>query len=138
MAKQKQTDYKRAYNEKTYDRLAITIPKGAKQALETHAQEAGQSVNSYVNDAIAKKMEVPSLKQFSVLITEREHIINPDTWEVHDDSGLRLLDGIRETVMKVDAHSTQEAIDKAQEEYNKNPSEDIVPDSVEYRAKSIK
>ncbi len=48
----KQTEWTRAYNEKSYDRLAITIPKGQKQAVETRAQQDGQSVNGLVNELL--------------------------------------------------------------------------------------
>jgi hypothetical protein len=52
----KQTEWTRAYNEKAYDRLAITIPKGRKQAVEAHAQQRGESVNGYVNALIRADM----------------------------------------------------------------------------------
>ena len=45
----KQTEWTRAYNEKAYDRLAITVPKGKKQAIEAHAKAKGESVNGLVN-----------------------------------------------------------------------------------------
>ena len=54
----KQTEWTRAYNEKAYDRLAITIPKGQKQAVEAHAQGKGQSVNGYVNGLIRADMSL--------------------------------------------------------------------------------
>ena len=38
MVKDQRTDYKRAFNEKNYARLNITIPKGQKQAVEAHAK----------------------------------------------------------------------------------------------------
>ncbi len=45
----KQTEWTRAYNEKAYDRLSITIPKGRKQVIEAHAKQIGESVNGIVN-----------------------------------------------------------------------------------------
>ena len=48
MAK-KQTEWTRAYNEKAYDRLAITIPKGRKATVEAFARDHGESVNGLVN-----------------------------------------------------------------------------------------
>ena len=48
----KQTEWSRAYNEKTYDRLAITIPKGRKKTVETIAAERGVSVNGLVNSLL--------------------------------------------------------------------------------------
>ena len=48
MAK-KQTEWTRAYNERAYSRLAITIPKGRKADVEAAAQRLGLSVNGLVN-----------------------------------------------------------------------------------------
>lgn len=48
----KQTEWTRAFNEKAYDRLAITIPKGRKQAVEAFAKDHGKSVNGLVNDLL--------------------------------------------------------------------------------------
>ena len=52
----KQTEWTRAYNEKAYDRLAITIPKGRKQAVEAHAKARGESVNGLVNALLRADM----------------------------------------------------------------------------------
>ena len=52
----KQTEWTRAYNEKAYDRLAITIPKGQKQAVEAHAKSKGESVNGLVNGLLRADM----------------------------------------------------------------------------------
>ena len=45
----KQTNWTRAYNERAYDRLSITIPKGRKADVEAAAQQRGLSVNGLVN-----------------------------------------------------------------------------------------
>ena len=52
----KQTEWTRAFNEKAYDRLAITIPKGQKQAVEAHAKRKGESVNGLVNALLRADM----------------------------------------------------------------------------------
>lgn len=52
----KQTEWSRSFNEKAYDRLAITIPKGRKQAVEAHAESKGQSVNGLVNALLRQDM----------------------------------------------------------------------------------
>lgn len=53
MAKTKTSSaVKQRYNEKAYDRLAITIPKGRKAIVEACAKERGQSVNGLVNDLL--------------------------------------------------------------------------------------
>lgn len=55
-SRNKQTAYKQAYNEKAYDRLAITIPKGRKAAIEAHAKQKGESVNGLVNALLRADM----------------------------------------------------------------------------------
>lgn len=45
----KQTGWSRAYNEKAYDRIYITVPKGRKSTLEAFAAAQGKSVNALVN-----------------------------------------------------------------------------------------
>lgn len=51
MAK-KQTEWSRAFNEKAYDRLAVTVPKGRKATVEALAAERGQSVNGLINELL--------------------------------------------------------------------------------------
>lgn len=43
--------------EKTYDRINLTVPKGQKEIIKTHAESRGESVNSFINEAIVEKME---------------------------------------------------------------------------------
>ncbi len=50
MAKTKTSSaVKQRYNEKAYDRLAITIPKGRKAIVETCAATKDESINGMVN-----------------------------------------------------------------------------------------
>lgn len=56
MVKDNRTDYKRAYNEKNYARLNITIPIAQKQAVEAHAASKGESVNGLVNALLREDM----------------------------------------------------------------------------------
>lgn len=51
MAK-KQTEWSRAFNEKAYDRLAVTVPKGRKATVEALAAERRQSVNGLINELL--------------------------------------------------------------------------------------
>ena len=46
------TKANRKYNEKAYDRLAITIPKGKKSIVEEYAKANGESVNRLVNSLL--------------------------------------------------------------------------------------
>ena len=52
----KQTAYKQAFNEKAYDRLAITIPKGQKATVQAAAEREGESLNGYTNKALLARM----------------------------------------------------------------------------------
>lgn len=65
----KQTEWTRAYNEKAYDRLAITVPKGQKQAIEEHAARSGESVNGLVNRLIRLDMGL-SEEQWKTAVSE--------------------------------------------------------------------
>lgn len=54
----KQTEWSRAYNEKAYDRISITIPKGRKAAVEAHAKQQRESVNGLVNALLRADMGI--------------------------------------------------------------------------------
>ena len=41
----------------TYDRINLTVPKGDKDKIAIAAAAAGQSVNAYINQAIADRMK---------------------------------------------------------------------------------
>ena len=47
---------KQRYNEKAYDRLAITIPKGQKATVQAAAEREGESLNGYTNKALLARM----------------------------------------------------------------------------------
>lgn len=47
---------KQRYNEKAYDRLAITIPKGQKATVQAAAEREKESINSYTNKALLARM----------------------------------------------------------------------------------
>lgn len=48
------------YNLKAYDRIELKVSKGKKEKIRLFAQEQGESINSFVNRAIAEAMgEVP-------------------------------------------------------------------------------
>jgi len=57
MAKTKTSSaVKQRYNEKAYDRLAITIPKGKKGMVEEYAAAHDGSVNGMVNRLLRKEL----------------------------------------------------------------------------------
>lgn len=50
------------YIAKTYDRINLTVPKGDKDKIKTHAESMGESVNGFINRAIDETMERDSTK----------------------------------------------------------------------------
>lgn len=52
------TDSKRKYNEKAYDRLYITVPKGQKERIQAFANEKGfGSINSLIWQLLSDEMK---------------------------------------------------------------------------------
>lgn len=45
---------KNRYNEKVYDRITLVVPKGKKEALQAYAASQGESLNAFINRAIAE------------------------------------------------------------------------------------
>jgi uncharacterized protein (DUF1778 family) len=48
---------KNRYNEKAYDRINLTVPKGQKDIIKAHADSKGESVNGFIQRAIQTTME---------------------------------------------------------------------------------
>ena len=48
---------KNRYNEKAYDRINLTVPKGQKDVIKAHADSKGESVNALIQRAIRTTME---------------------------------------------------------------------------------
>ena len=51
------TRAKRKYNEKAYDRVILNIRKGQKDELKAIAESCGESLNTFINKAIEKRIE---------------------------------------------------------------------------------
>ena len=49
MNEKERTMYKREFNERAYDRISVTVPKGQKKAIDAHAKQHGVSINGLVN-----------------------------------------------------------------------------------------
>lgn len=45
------------YMKANYDRVNLTVPKGAKDTIKDHANSMGESVNGFINRAINETME---------------------------------------------------------------------------------
>ncbi len=48
---------KNTWISKAYDRINLTVAKGKKDAIKTHADSRGESVNSFIGRAIDETME---------------------------------------------------------------------------------
>lgn len=47
----------RKYQEKAYDRIELKVHKGEKATLQAHAAAQGESLNGFVNRAIAETVQ---------------------------------------------------------------------------------
>ena len=45
------------YVKEKYDRVNVTMPKGQKEAIQAHAEQRGESVNAFINRAIANQIK---------------------------------------------------------------------------------
>ncbi len=48
---------KQKYNNKAYDRIYLTIPKGQKDIIKAHADKHNESVNGFIQRAIKETIE---------------------------------------------------------------------------------
>lgn len=56
------TASKQKYNEKAYDRIALTVKKGEKDRLKAHAERRGETLNGFINRAIEETVERDIIK----------------------------------------------------------------------------
>lgn len=47
---------KNRYNDKAYDRITVVVPKGQKDIIKAYAEAHGESVNGFIQRAIAEAM----------------------------------------------------------------------------------
>jgi predicted HicB family RNase H-like nuclease len=56
---------KNRYNDKAYDRINLTVPKGQKDRIRAHAESQGEKVNTFIqraiNEAIARDKTDPEV-----------------------------------------------------------------------------
>lgn len=45
------------YNAKVYDTLTLRVPKGGKDAIKSHAEKHGESVNGFIDRAISEAID---------------------------------------------------------------------------------
>ena len=53
----KKSEYRNALIAEKPDRVNLTMPKGRKETVKTHAEAQGESLNAFINGAITKTME---------------------------------------------------------------------------------
>lgn len=51
------SEVKNRWNAKAYDRIELRVKKGQKDAIKAAADEAGLSLNAYIQQAIEKQMK---------------------------------------------------------------------------------
>lgn len=52
------TEAKRRYNEKAYDRISVTVPKGMREVYLEQAKKLGyKGLNGYINDLLKNNIE---------------------------------------------------------------------------------
>ena len=57
------TEYKNKWQKENVDRVNLTMPKGNKEKIKSHAQARGESLNGFINRAIEETMEYIALKK---------------------------------------------------------------------------
>lgn len=58
----KKSDYRNAWIAEKLDRVNLTMPKGQKEAVKSHAESRGESMNAFINRAITETMERDSFR----------------------------------------------------------------------------
>lgn len=53
----KKSEYRNAWIAEKLDRVNLTMPKGMKEAVKAHAEGRGESMNAFINRAIAETIE---------------------------------------------------------------------------------
>lgn len=56
-AKAHKTAYDNQYNRDNYDRLAVFVRAGDREKIKAHAAARGESVNAFINRAIAGQLQ---------------------------------------------------------------------------------
>ncbi len=57
MAGKASTRAKNKYNAENYERISLVVPKGKKEAIKSHAESQGESLNGFISRAIDETMQ---------------------------------------------------------------------------------
>lgn len=52
----KQTEWSRAYNEKAYARISVTVPKAREQEIKAYVSSHGETLNGIINRLLRQEM----------------------------------------------------------------------------------
>lgn len=99
------------YVKNNYDRMDVTVPKGRKDEIKSHAAEHGESVNAFINRAINETMERDNGSNITPPVSSRskpQQIDSiqvagnrlPSGWVLSPKTGKALL--VPENINKVD------------------------------------
>ena len=58
----KKSEYRNAWIAEKPGQVNLTMPKGRKETVKTHAEAQGESLNAFINRAITETMERDSAK----------------------------------------------------------------------------
>ena len=53
------------YNQEKVERIVMRVPKGQKSVVQEHAENCGESVNAFLNRAVAEAMERDKMNNFN-------------------------------------------------------------------------
>ena len=60
------TEYKNQWASENYQRISLTVKKGAKDALQQVASEQGESLNGYIKQAIKERVQRETNKEIVI------------------------------------------------------------------------
>ena len=60
------TEYKNQWASENYQRISLTVKKGAKDALQQVASEQGESLNGYIKQAIKERVQSETNKEIDI------------------------------------------------------------------------
>ena len=61
------------YMANNYDRINLTVPRGQKDIIKTHAEARGESVNAFIGRAIAEAIERDKRPQEAQAVQDNTH-----------------------------------------------------------------
>ncbi len=59
--------YNNQFIKQAYDRINLTVPKGQKEIIQSHAKSQGESVNKFIGRAISEAIEHDQKKAASAV-----------------------------------------------------------------------